>query len=46
MSNDFEKAHDNRNDFIDAAVGFVVSAGFFLTVFAIFTVIGAIKDFQ
>lgn len=46
MSNEFKEPHDNRNDFIDAGLGFVVSSGFFLTVFIIFTVIGAIKDFQ
>ncbi|GAA0353917.1 YqzM family protein [Bacillus horti] len=46
MSNEFEKVKDNRNDFIDSAVAFVVATGFFLTVFLIFTVFGVIKDFQ
>lgn len=37
-SNDFEEAHDQRNDLIDSGVGFVVTFGFFMTVFVIFTV--------
>lgn len=44
MSNEFEKPHDERNDLIDSGVGFVVSFGFFMTVFIIFTVFGVLKD--
>jgi hypothetical protein len=36
-SNKFEKPHDTRNDLIDSGVGFVVSFGFFMTVFVMFT---------
>ncbi|WP_202080711.1 YqzM family protein [Caldalkalibacillus salinus] len=44
MSNEFENPHDQRNDLIDSGVGFVVTFGFFMTVFAIFTVFGVLKD--
>ncbi|MBM7701458.1 YqzM family protein [Metabacillus iocasae] len=38
--NEFEKSvQSKRNDAVDSAVGFVVSFGFFTTLFAIATVI-------
>jgi hypothetical protein len=38
--NQFEKeVQSNRNDAIDSAVGFVVSFGFFATVFAVAVII-------
>jgi hypothetical protein len=45
-SNKFEEPHDTRNDLIDSGVGFVVSAGFFFTVFIIFTLIQVFRDLQ
>jgi len=44
MSNKFEEPHDTRNDLIDSGVGFVVSFGFFITVFAIFMVFKVIYN--
>ncbi|MDQ0254332.1 hypothetical protein J2S74_001707 [Evansella vedderi] len=36
MLNQFEKeVQSKRNDFLDSAVGFVVSFGFFMTIFII-----------
>lgn len=43
MSNQFEEPHDDRNDLIDSGVGFIVSAGFFFTVFIIFTIFDVFK---
>ncbi|KYD11130.1 MAG: YqzM family protein [Caldibacillus debilis] len=38
--NEFEKdVQSKRNDFIDSVVGFIVSFGFFATIFIIATVI-------
>ncbi len=37
-SNEFEEPHDKRNDLIDSGVGFIVSFGFFMTVFIIFII--------
>jgi hypothetical protein len=45
-SNKFEEPHDTRNDLIDSGVGFIVSFGFFFTVFVIFTVIQVLRDLQ
>lgn len=43
-SNKFEEPSDKRNDLIDSGVGFVVSFGFFMTVFVIMLVFGVIRD--
>jgi len=40
--NEFEQNVDKRNDAIDSGVGFIVSFGFFATMFIIATVIKAI----
>lgn len=37
--NEFEKLVDKRNDAIDSGMGFIVSFGFFATLFIIATVI-------
>lgn len=38
--NEFEKTiQDKRNDAVDSGVGFIVSFGFFFTIFAIATVV-------
>jgi len=43
LVNEFEKnVASTRNDFVDAAVGFIVSFGFFATMFIIATVIQVI----
>lgn len=47
MSNEFEKQpQDQRNDLIDSGVGFIVSFGFFFTVFAIFTIFEIFSNTQ
>lgn len=43
MSNQFQEPNDTRNDLIDSAVGFVVSFGFFMTVFIIFVIFEMFK---
>jgi hypothetical protein len=45
MSNKFEEPHDTRNDLIDSGVGFLVSAGFFFTVFAIILIAKVIHNY-
>ncbi|MBY0146799.1 YqzM family protein [Neobacillus niacini] len=40
--NEFEQNVDKRNDAIDSGVGFIVSFGFFATMFIIATVIKVI----
>ena len=40
--NEFEKTVDKRNDLLDSGVAFVVSFGFFATIFIIATVIQVI----
>ncbi|WP_147532422.1 YqzM family protein [Bacillus marasmi] len=40
--NEFEKLVDKRNDAIDSAMGFIVSFGFFATLFIIATVIDVV----
>ncbi|SDI34619.1 YqzM family protein [Natribacillus halophilus] len=43
MSNEFEKdVQSKRNDFLDGAVGFVASFGFFATILILAVVIEAI----
>ena len=46
MSNKFEEPHDTRNDLIDSGVGFVVSFGFFFTVFLVFLIFELIRDYS
>ncbi|EGL82299.1 hypothetical protein CathTA2_2215 [Caldalkalibacillus thermarum TA2.A1] len=43
-SNKFEQPHDQRNDLIDSGVAFIVSFGFFMTVFAIFVLFEIISQ--
>ncbi|MDQ0339600.1 hypothetical protein J2S00_002388 [Caldalkalibacillus uzonensis] len=43
-SNKFEEPHDQRNDLIDSGVGFIVSFGFFMTVFAVFVLFEIIRN--
>jgi hypothetical protein len=45
-SNHFEEPHDTRNDLIDSGVGFIVSFGFFMTVFVIFTLVSVFRNLQ
>ena len=46
MSHDFEKdVQSKRNDFLDGAVGFVVSFGFFATVFIVAVIVELVGRF-
>jgi hypothetical protein len=40
--NEFEKLVDKRNDAVDSGVGFIVSFGFFATLFIIAAVVKAV----